>query len=301
MQNQDEINDFIRFEGNAQGLRVVTQIENRKFHGGLKLTYSTLGTLIKYPWFSNHSLAQSKNKFNFYIAEKDIARDIFSNLGLYDQTTDLYSRHPLSYLMEAADDICYKVLDIEDGLELGLLRLNEVGDILEKLAGKHLIKKDIESDWSERRKIYYMRSRAIKNLISLSSKVFIRNYKSIMENRFEGDLVSKISGKEKEGIKESKILTEKNIFLSKRKIQLELGAYETISAILNSLICCINEHKSNQQVSFKAQRIKDLIGNNYFNPKDSYYNNYLLVTDQASGMTDDFASYTANQLRGVLK
>lgn len=299
--NLQELHDFLLFEGNAQGFRVVTQIENRRLQGGLNLTYATLGTLVKYPWFSNCELAKNKKKFNFYKAEQELVYEIFHELNLVDNSSQNISRHPLSYLMEGADDICYKILDIEDGLELALLRYSEVEEILVKLAGKEYDSSQIDKNWSDRRKIYYLRSRAVKNLISKALTIFIENYEKIMRSEFEGDLVSKVVGDEAEGMVCAQELTKENIFLCKRKIQLEIGAYETVSTILESLIDSVNEHKRDGEVSFKSQRIMDLIGRRYFDKSASHYDNYLLITDQLSGMTDDYASYIAGQLRGYIK
>lgn len=299
--DRHELNDFLYFEGNAQGFRVVTQIENRRLQGGLNLTYATLGALVKYPWLSSCELAEYKRKFNFFKSEEEIASEIFGELGLVNNETNLISRHPLSYLMEGADDICYKVLDIEDGLELGLLRYEEVEGLLVKLAGREYEPNRIEEGWSDRRKIYYLRSRAIKNLINEVLKICKDNYDDILRSEFQGDLISRISGDIADGIVMAKELTNKNIFLCKRKIQLELGAYETISTILEALIDSVNEHKRGGNISFKSERIMDLIGRRYYDEKASHYENYMLITDQVSGMTDDYASYIAGQLRGYVR
>lgn len=300
--DRHELNDLLFFEGNAQGFRVVTQIENRRFEGGLNLTYATLGTLVKYPWFASVKDIEKKQKFNFFKTEEKIARDIFAEIGLFDANKNKFERHPLSYLMEGADDICYKVLDIEDGLELGLLRYDEVKSLLVKLAGNEYDPDRIENEWSERRKIYYLRARAIKNLIKEVIGVCTKNYEKIMRSEFHGDLISKVGGDVEKGIKKAKKITQENIFLYKRKVHLELGAYETMSTILASLIEAVNEYKEEgKEVSFKSQLIKRLVGPSYFPEDKSYYENYMLIMDQVSGMTDDYATYIAGQLRGYVR
>ena len=293
-----ERNDLEIFEGNAQGFRVVTSIENNYGSGGLRLTYATLGTLIKYPWFSDHALAEEKGKFNFFQTEKSIVKEISEQLGLKDTDGIRFSRHPLSYLMEAADDICYKVLDIEDALELDMLRLEDVSPIFNHLAGidsEHYT--DLGDQFSARRRIATIRSKAIENLIKKSTEVFKKFYQDIMLGDFEGDLISKIDGIEAKGIVEAKKTTNENIFLNRRKIELELGSYATLDTILSAFIDAVNEVKSGD-VSFKSQRVMDLMGVNKITPDMTHHSCYLRITDMVSGMTDSYATHVANQLSG---
>tara|TARA_R110001583_G_C5629391_1_gene406878 strand:+ start:77 stop:1396 length:1320 start_codon:yes stop_codon:yes gene_type:complete len=299
LENIRERNDFQIFEGNAQGFRVVSKIENHYNNGGLRLTYATLGTLIKYPWFSDHALAKSKGKFNFFQSEMDVVENISGELGLINAGYNHYSRHPLSYLMEAADDICYKILDIEDALELGMLRFDEVSGIFNKIAGKDSkYYSEVGENHTARRRITNLRSMAIENLINKCSKVFIDNYSEIMAGNYTSELIKDIDGIVKDGISEAKEVTTKNIFLHRRKIELEIGSYATLETILDAFIVAINELKSNDVVSFKSQRVLDLMGANVVNKNSTYHECYLRVTDLVSGMTDTHATHVANQLSG---
>ncbi|MEM8305870.1 hypothetical protein Q4R93_20545, partial [Morganella morganii] len=111
------------FEGNAQGFRVLTQLEYHQFDGGTRLTYATLGTYLKYPWTSRHAeaLGYKKHKFGCYQSELPLLEQITHKLGMPQLDDERWARHPLVYLMEAADDICYGLIDLEDGLEMELL------------------------------------------------------------------------------------------------------------------------------------------------------------------------------------
>jgi len=291
---ESERNDFEIFEGNAQGLRVVASIENNYQAGGLRLTYATLGTLIKYPWFSYHELAKSKGKFNFFQSEKNIAQELMQELGLESSSDHQYLRHPLSYLMEAADDICYKILDIEDALELNILRFDDVSTILNNLAG---IEEEYSDESSDDFRIWRLRSTAINNLINKVTEIFKSNYCEIIAGNFSGDLISKINGIEAIGIDKAKKVTQENIFLNRRKIELELGSYETLDRILTAFVEAANEVKK-EKVSFKSQRVMDLMGVNKFTKDMSYHECYLRITDMVSSMTDNHATHVANQLLG---
>ena len=293
-----ERNDFLIFEGNAQGFRVVTSIEDNYGKGGLRLTFATLGSLVKYPWFSDHALSEKKGKFNFFNSEKEIVHDLMVDLGLDCSSGEQYLRHPLSYLMEAADDICYKILDIEDALELNILKFEDVSVIFNKLAGiENTFYSDMGDEFSSRRRVSTIRSKAINNLIQKVTDIFKNNYKDIMNGNFSGDLISKMEGIEKSGIEAAKKVTTDNIFLHRRKIELELGSYETLDRVLSAFVCAANEVKRDQ-VSFKSQRVMDLMGANKFTADMDYHECYLRITDMVSGMTDNYATHVANQLLG---
>lgn len=298
----DRVEDFTKFEGNAQGFRIVSQLENRRNEGGLRLTYATLASLVKYPWFSNDKRASSK--FNFYHAEKNISYELFTALGLVSSEGNIsvFKKHPLSYLLEAADDICYKVLDIEDAIEMELVHFNEVETVLKKVAGNFMDVSVNRSGWSKRRKISELRSKCIKSLIQEVEQIFIENYQSIMSGSFSGDLLSRVDGEIKTGLDEIDRFARENIFIHRRKIELELGAYEIIATILDAAITSIKESRSGN-MSFKSSRVAELLGGNRYNKKLSdidFYQSCLLVVDQVSGMTDNYAMYIANQLRGVI-
>lgn len=299
LENRREKNDLEIFEGNAQGFRVVCKTENHYDNGGLRLTYATLGTLMKYPWFSDHPLAESEGKYNFFHSEKDIVAEVCNELGLINRGPHQYARHPLSYLMEAADDICYKILDIEDALELDMLRFSEVSGIFNKLAGGETDQSSPSDENSTvRRRVAQLRSRAIENLIHQCTKIFILNYENIMAGTYSSELIKDIEGATKIGVQEAKNITTTNIFLNRRKIELELGSYATLETILNAFITAINEYKSGHAVSFKSQRLLDLMGARKIDKNFSYHDCYLRVTDFVSGMTDNHATHIANQLSG---
>ncbi len=132
--------DFLSFEGNAQGFRVLTQLEYHQFDGGTRLTYATLGSYLKYPWTARHADAQGykKHKFGCYQSELALLEQIARKLGLPQLAEERWARHPLVYLMEAADDICYALIDLEDGLEMDLLDYAEVEALLLDLVGDDL-------------------------------------------------------------------------------------------------------------------------------------------------------------------
>lgn len=296
--NPHDLKDLTMFEGNAQGYRVVSKIENNFNQGGLQLTYATLGTLVKYPWSSGHVNADNNEKYNFFTSEREEAVEVFRELGL--KVGQNLCRHPLSYLMEAADDICYKILDIEDALELDMLRFEEVSEIFELLAGNEKSvqpKNDHHHNLTNRNLVIPLRSKAIENLINQCVVAFKTNYFSIMDGSFQGDLIAHIGDIETIGLKKAKQVTNENIFLHQRKIELEIGAYTTLGNMLDAFVTAINEIKRGEP-SFKSRRLLDLVGQKPNIDKLSHHECYMLVMDQISGMTDNHATYIANQLAG---
>ena len=297
--NKAQLNDLAIFEGNAQGFRVVSNTENHYNNGGLRLTYATLGTLMKYPWFSDNPIAAQQGKFNFFQSEKTIVNTLASELGLLAIAPNQYARHPLTYLMEAADDICYTILDMEDALELNILRFEEVSGIFNKLAGnKHNHYSDIGENYSARRRITSLRAKAIENLIQQCTHLFITHHAAIMAGDYHSELMKDINGITQTGIAEAKHLTENNIYLNRRKIELEVGSYATLEIILDAFIGAVNELKSAEAISFKSKRILDLMSSNKVDKSLSYYECYLRITDFVAGMTDVHATHMANQLAG---
>ena len=129
--NEAERNDIQTYEGNAHSLRIVASLEMYPEAGGMRLTAAAIGALLKYPWTTQHP--NGRKKFNIYQTELPFIRQVADELGLVSAGADSWARHPLSYLMEAADDICYALLDLEDAVELDLLTDTEVESILSEL------------------------------------------------------------------------------------------------------------------------------------------------------------------------
>ena len=298
---ESQLADFKLFEGNAQGFRIVAQLENHYRSGGLRLTHATLGALIKYPWLSNNQLAVDHEKFNVFQSEKDIFLDVVSKLGLLKLDEDTYCRHPLAYLVEAADDICYKILDVEDALELSLINMGDVTPIFKKIAADDNIP-DRGVNFSAKKRIIPFRSAAINRLILEIVDIFLYNYGDIMIGNFKGDLLSKLTGDFKSGIEEIKEITNENIFSSRRKIELEVGSYSAIETILNAFVSAVNDKlKNGNKLSFKSKRILDLMQDDLPNGECTAYEYYMAITDFVSGMTDNYATFIAKQIEGNAK
>lgn len=214
------LNDFLHFDGNAQAFRMASRPGLRE-SSYFKFTAAALGALVKYPWATNDSKGKEKNKSAAFSTEEIILKLLMSELGL-----SKYQRHPLSYLTEAADDICYRINDFEDAVIMGLMDEREVKNLL--LDGMEFSLSNQLRDESLSR----VRALAIGDLIWEFSEVYKHGYNKIMAGTFEGDLKSQVSGKwggVLERIKDKYDL----IFSERRKVVTEIGAFGQFEVVLD--------------------------------------------------------------------
>jgi len=300
--SQEKLNDFIHLDGNAQSFRIVSQLENNLFKGGLHLTFATLGTLVKYPYSSSKCDKIKKSKFNYFQSEKDFFDLLFTELGL-KQDND-YKRHPLSYLMEASDDICYGLLDIQDAFELNIVTMNDIKPIFENLCGEEKTNETLNNRYyTDIQKVSKLVAISINNLAIHTMEVFESNFDSITVYKQPKDLISLFTEEKiKTGIKTAKELGIKKVFNEQRKIELELGAYNIIENLLSHMIKAtysFYKKKDLQKISFRDKRVLELMGDYKPILKDDIYKMYQQVVDYIIGMTDNYAKYIAHQLNGM--
>jgi dGTPase len=293
-------NDFLLFEGNAQGFRIVTNLEYDS-QNGLNLTYASLASLVKYPWCSDTKQAKMKQKFNILQSSKDDFYEIFENLGLISKKG--FIRHPLSYLMEVADDICYRIVDTEDAVEMGILTFAQGVEILEsviRLSQKEFDYKQINLS-NPSQIMSKLRSKAINVLINITFDEFVKKYKNIMHGDFDTTLLD--SAKEDSEFRDVFEMIDEimknRVFATKDKVQIELGGYEIIKILLDVFVEAVCDLETNKEkISYKNKKLLNLIGSEKPTTKDSYYTKLLKITDYISGMTDDYATNLANRLHG---
>ena len=298
----EEWADLSTFEGKAQGFRVVKRIENHLMNGGLRLTHATLGTLLKYPWSARHG--GKKGKYSCYQAELDILESLARDLGLVRLESDRWCRHPLNFLMEAADDICYAILDLEDAIELGLLSFDEVKPILLKLCGDLSFDDEIfATQASSRRKISALRGRAMENMVNSSVDVFASNLDALMAGEYHGELLGDGDPMVRDGLAEAKEIAQQRVFPDTRKAELEVGAYTILGVLVEAFIEAVWEQhdKGADNLCYRSEKIMSLMGIHAPSADDSLYSGYMRALDFISGMTDSYASYLARQIGGGIR
>jgi len=237
--NLEEWEDLIHFEGNANALRLLThQFEGRR-KGGFAMTYSTLAAIVKYPYSSR--LAGKKSKFGFFLSEKDDYKRIASELGIIQLNKDplKFVRHPLVYLVEAADDICYQMMDIEDAHKLKIITTEETKELLLGYFEESRLTRIDEtlklvSDTNEQ--IAYLRSSAIGLLIKECTQVFLDNEPLIMRGEFEGSLIKHINPRPKSAYEHSANVSFEKIYRSKDVLDIELAGFRVITTLIELMI-----------------------------------------------------------------
>lgn len=320
-----EWNDLTNFEGNANTLRILTTHYHGKLAGGLRLTYLTLATILKYPWDSS-SLSQSK-KYGFFQEQKELVKNIVEKFSMGDTKSNncLFKRHPFVYLVEAADDICYLIMDIEDAHKINILSHEEVEKILsnlikeiqEKFISKHEyldnldldnIKKKLNTILDKNEKIVYLRSKCI-NVLTLSMvEIFIEKSKQILTGNPSNDIKSlKEFLIEDYGIgklQEIITLSQEKIYQHHTISETMVGASRILPELLNLFIPSIL--KQTKERTYQQKKIFSLItpqytGKNFesFIEEKSSYSRILCLLDFLTGMTDNYILELYRKLIGI--
>lgn len=290
--------DFTAFDGNAQGFRVINALENNKDRGGFRLTFPVIAALVKYPRSAYQAQGVGKSKFNFYTAESALFAEIFGVLGLAEGTG--CRRHPLSYLLEAADDICYRIIDMEDARELRIITYVDFKAAMAPLLDATCLDDPrLDAMDSDRRRTSMLRTTAMGRMIPSITQTFMDNYEAIMEGRLEGCLLNHARDDVAGFMREAGRVFNSKIMNNPQKTALEIGTYTLYRRLLDVFIpACFNFTKGNA-MSYQETRALTLMGANAPGREDSLYMAYLRVLDFVSGMTDDYAAFISQQFSGT--
>ncbi|AVM52760.1 dGTPase [Bacteroides zoogleoformans] len=288
--------DLTHFEGNANAFRLLThQFEGRR-KGGFVLTYPTLASIVKYPFSS--SLAGKKSKFGFFTTEEESFRRIAEELGMkkLNDAPLRYARHPLVYLVEAADDICYQMMDIEDAHKLKILTSKETQELLLSYftdeRKKHMLKTlEIVSDVNEQ--IAYLRSSTIGLLIGECTEAFLNNEEKILEGEFEGNLIRHISARPAAAYKHCADVSMKKIYRSQDVLDIELAGFRIISTLLELMIDAVRSPEKAY-----SQLLINRVSDQYNIKASALYEKVQAVLDYISGMTDVYALDLYRKING---
>lgn len=285
--------DLLNFEGNAQGFRIVTQIEYNQFEGGMRLTCATLGATMKYPFSSRHV---ARGKYGVCRSELHILQDISQRLGLLRTGDEQWCRHPLAYLTEAADDGCYAILDLEDGNEMDILSYEDVEPIFQLLSDRD--RPPAADKYSDRRRLAAWRGKVIERLVTEISDAFVRHQDALLAGTLDGDLIDYCHPDVRDGIRAAKALARERIFNNHRKTQIEIGAFSTIAVLLDAYAGAITELHARGESNFRNRKLLGLISNSRPTAGEPLYQSWLRVVDFIAGMTDNYAIGLAHQITG---
>ncbi len=295
-----EYQDLCDFEGNANGFKILT--ESRKGReGGLRLSYATLGTFMKYPKESlpkkptNHI---ADKKFGFFQSEKEAFIEVASELGLKQtrHKDDIsYARHPLTFLVEAADDICYTIIDFEDGINLGWIQEEYALEYLINLVRDTINKDNYNSLTNTEDRISYLRALTINTLINEAVEIFMANEESILQGEFEKALLD--VSKYKAQIKDVINISVKNVYNSKEVIDKEIAGHEVIIELLNIFTEAVY-NDFNGKLSYYNSLILKVFPETLNSHQETLYLNIMAVCNYISKLSDSNAIMTHKKLKG---
>ncbi|RRQ49849.1 dNTP triphosphohydrolase [Maribacter algicola] len=295
-----EYQDIIDFEGNANGFKLLTQ-DRAGVSGGLRLSYATLGAFMKYP---KESLPKrptkhiSDKKFGFFQSEKAAFADIAQDLGLIRTRTgeDLtFARHPLTYLVEAADDICYTIIDFEDGINLGLISEDYALEYLIKLVKDSINTKKYNTLAYREDRISYLRALAINTLIQDAVSIFMDNEENILNGTFEVSLLDK--SKYDAQVRDIISLSVERVYKANEVIEKEIAGYKIIADILEVYTDALVQKKHNTATNYHHLILQTLP--EFYRRTDlSLYEILLNACCFVASLSDSSAVHIHNKITG---
>lgn len=317
--------DLLAYEGNAQGFRILARNEHHPDLGGMRLTCATLGAFMKYPWLATHSNpiyqdssiyhdtsiyqgspTTNMQKFGCFYSEAAQLEELAACLHLpRSEKHDGFARHPLAYLLEAADDICYALIDLEDGINLNMLSYAEVAAIFYELIGERPDTLNLPTHVSVRQHLASLRARAMMRLVNAVTDAFVANSNAMLAGTLQGSLFAHCDATVQSGIIQAKQLAREKIFNHPSKVRMELMANQCLQRLLDAFmpLAWTNETSASiTQMSFEQQRLLKLLQPHLDEHRrvlsDDTYDNMLNVLDFITGMNDHEAYRLAQELQG---
>ncbi len=300
--SDEEWYDLIHFEGNANAFRLLVHDFNGRRKGGYTMTYATLASIVKYPYESK--AAVKGHKYGFFKSEKEIFRKIANELGIVElgENPLVYARHPLVYLVEAADDICYQIMDIEDSHKLKILSYEKTIETLmnfyDKKQDKDYIKainQTFKTVTDRNERVAFLRAGIINKLIEACGNAFCKNYEAIMGGNFNTSLIKSIEGIEKEAYEKCTKLAYSKIYHTPIVTQIQIAGFKILRTILKEYTDAVLKPET-----YYAQNILSIVPEQYnVDKNESLYTKIQTVLDYVSGMTDSYALNLYRKIKGI--
>lgn len=290
----EQWSDLINFEGNANSFRLLTHRFKGRRDGGMAMTYSALASIVKYPYSSNH--AGSKGKFGFFRSEEEIYRRVAAQLEIPETEPGKFMRHPLVYVTEAADDICYQIMDLEDAYKLKIVEFNEVVELFLNFfpeETKQKMHRTLQRLEDPHEQIGYLRSSVIGAMVSECADVFVRNEEKILAGEFKGSLISNMQPRLSEAYALCSRTAWNKIYCAREVVDIELGGSRIITFLLETMMDAVLHPEKNY-----SKLILNIFPQQYDIKAATLYERIQAVLDHVSGMTDVYALDLFRKLNG---
>lgn len=297
-----EYQDLVKFEGNANGFKILTQ-NKPGIYGGLRLSYATLGAFIKYPKESLPHKPTSNiadKKFGFFQTEKEIFEEVAVELGLLKTGKDndiSYYRHPLAFLVEAADDICYTIIDFEDGINLGLIDEDYALEYLIKLVKDNINTNKYNSLTNTADRLSYLRALAINRLITEAVEIFLENEDAILAGNFHQSLLDK--SKYEAQIDDIIKISIEKIYQSEEVINKEIAGYKMLSHLLDTYTEALLPEEDQHNSNFNKLVLKSVPNLSGLQENSSVYKRLLEICSHTASLTDGFTVASFEKYKGI--
>ncbi len=294
--------DLLRFEGNAQGFRLLTRLQSPD-NPGLRLTHAVLATFTKYPRRSQ--LAEplagiGGKKHGFFAAEEPFFAEVARYTGLAERAPGAWQRHPLAYLVEAADDISYHVIDLEDGYRQGCVDYAKAAAMLTSLLDRE-VEARLRTIAEPKRQIEYLRAAAIGSLIQAAAKVFLEHEAAIVRGDFTDELVAHIP--QADALVAIKQFAIEQIYTARPVVEIEAAGFEVLGGLLETFVGAAEEVATAAKPSARSRKLLELVPTQFLGPDRrppaDPYQRLLGITDFIAGMTDTYAVATFKKVRGI--
>ncbi|WP_289053517.1 deoxyguanosinetriphosphate triphosphohydrolase [Carboxylicivirga marina] len=292
--------DITRFEGNANALRMLTHAFKGRRKGGFAMTYTTIASILKYPYESGIGM----KKFGYFQSEKAIFEHIAQSLGLklMDEEKGIYARHPLVYLVEAADDICYQVMDIEDAHKLKILSYEETYQLLTAFFDKETeahefvkIQEIFKEVTDKNEQMAFLRAKVIGKLVNQCTDIFWNKHEAILEGTFRKGLIDHLTGTELEAMETCKATAYKRIYKHPSVVEIEIAGYRILGTLLEEFIKAVTNPDD-----FYSKMLLPFIPEQFATNEDTpLYEKIQSVLDFISGMTDVYALDLYKKISGI--
>ncbi len=300
--SEKEYQDLVKFEGNANGFKILTETRPG-IEGGLRLSYATLGAFMKYPKESlphKPTTNISDKKFGIFQNEKEVFRDVAEELGLIKtgKEEDIsYFRHPLAYLVEAADDICYTIIDFEDGINLGLIDEEYALEYLIKLVKSSINTSKYHSLTNTADRLSYLRALAINTLITEATEIFLENEEAILKGKFHKSLFDK-SSYEAQISDIIKISIDK-IYQSKEVISKEIAGYQMLTQLLDTYTEAFLPDSGKAGSNFNYLVLQSVPDLEHLQENHSVYKILIQICSYTASLTDGFTVASFEKYKGL--
>jgi len=305
-ENPVHFRDFEKFEGNAQGFRILTRLQMPDNSGGLQLTCATLGAFAKYPVPSHPprdpgDRRASTKKYSFFHSESGLFAEVAERTGLLPNNAG-WRRHPLALIVEAADDICYRLVDFEDGVRLRLIGYEEASEAFAEVIGERKYLDIARRMRGPEERIEFLRAVAIGEVLKQATAVFLDNEEAILAGKFEQPLIQ--CAPVAEPLEEIVRRSRKTLYANPRGLEIEAAGFEVIGGLLDLFVEAVESLAAHgKSVAPRWRNLLKLVPEPFIGPGNQptpdVYTRLQRMTDYVSGMTDSYAVSLYKKLRGI--